>query len=133
MQLHVTGLNRDSYFERSRRALLARKQRPVWSAEEDRVLRELKGDLTQIAVMLPGRSRRACQTRIHRLGIGQKRVPWTAREIALLRANRGDMTKRELATLIGRSWDSVKSQLFTRGWKARSGLYGYGGRRKAFV
>jgi hypothetical protein len=69
---------------------------PVWTSQEDEIVRACYPDYALAAKKLPHRSYNALRGRTHALGIQKKRHIWTGKELTTLRQMSPHATGREL-------------------------------------
>lgn len=104
----------------------------LWTKEEDRIVRELYPDYVTMKKLLRRRSRRSLSWRAGVLGLRTIRLqlPWTGREVTILRRRWREATRTELVSEFPRHpWGSIakKGQSFgirRRPWTPKpTGLY----------
>lgn len=72
---------------RMRRNGVADNGSPLWTVAEDSVIRSLYPDYKALQKKLPGRTYFAIRKRASIIDVVKRRVPWTAREMALFKKN----------------------------------------------
>jgi hypothetical protein len=83
---------------------------PLWTAEEDEMVRKLCPDYMALRKKLPGRTHYAIQMRTRTLGVSKHIHTWTGAEIARLRRLWSSADKNTiLAAFPGLSWPKIRS------------------------
>ncbi len=83
----------------------------LWQPEDDDLLRRLYPDYDALRKAFPGRSYRAIQGHVSRLGIAAKRHRWTSAELSRLRRLYQSASRQEvLAAFPEMGWKQIKAR-----------------------